>query len=306
MTSALLHELQQRVGCDVTPGAPLATHTTYRIGGPAAVLVTPRGMDEIAEVLQFAVETGTSWLVLGLGSNILVPDRGFDGIVLRLGKPMGSIVRTGGDRWTVGAGLPTPLLARRSAAAGLGGVQRLVGVPGTVGGGVFMNAGAHGQDYSQVVRWVDIIDPGGHARRLRGDDIVWRYRGSGLEGSVVAAASLAFEAGDPALLLRELGHNLRRRRRGTPFDQPCCGSVFRNPGATGDPDVPATAGKLIEAAGLKGYSVGGAGVSGMHANYIVNTGGGTAADVLAVIAHMREEVHRRFDVELELEVKVIT
>lgn len=307
MKSTLRSELAARLRCDVRYQEPLSRYTTYRIGGPAAALVLPRTPEDVSATLQYATESGTRWLVLGLGSNVLVADRGFDGIVVRIGKGLDRVSRDGpeGSRWTVGAGLPTPLLARQSATAGHAGAQRLIGVPGTVGGGVFMNAGAHGQDFSQVVHSVDVVDPVGTLLTIRGSEVEWRYRGSGLDGRIVVSATLVLEPGDPAATQQELAFYLKKRKDGTPFDEPCCGSVFRNPA----PDAPGansrTAGQLIEAAGLKGFRVGDAEVSGMHANYIVNTGSARAADVRAVIEEARTRVRERFGVELEPEVKLV-
>ena len=305
-------ELREQLGDSVTFGTELAGLATYRIGGPAAALVEPADIAQVSLVLQLAAQMALRWMVLGLGSNILLPDGGFEGIVIRMGKAMAGVKREGPEShlWTVGAGFPTPLLARRTAAAGLRGVNRLVGVPGTVGGGVFMNAGAHGQEFKDVVSWVDVVATDGTVSRTAGKDIAWRYRSSGLD-SVVVAAQLSLAPAEPRILRRELTEHLRWRKRGTPFDQPCCGSVFRNPecgavtsGAEEIP-MPCTAGRLIDRAGLKGYRVGGAEVSSKHANYIVNTGGATAADVRAVIDHVRDVVCGRFGVELGLEVKII-
>lgn len=305
-------ELRERLGDSVTFGTELAGLTTYRIGGPAAALVEPADIAQLSLVLQLAAQMALRWMVLGLGSNILLPDGGFEGIVIRMGKAIAGVKREGPEShlWTVGAGFPTPLLARRTATAGLRGVNRLVGVPGTVGGGVFMNAGAHGQEFKDVVSWVDVVATDGTVSRTSGKDIAWRYRSSGLD-SVVVAVQLSLAPAEPGILRRELTEHLRWRKRGTPFDQPCCGSVFRNPecgavtsGAAEIP-VPCTAGRLIDSAGLKGYRVGGAEVSSKHANYIVNAGGATAADVRAVIDHVRDVVFERFGIELELEVKII-
>ena len=305
-------ELRERLGDSVTFGTELAGLATYRIGGPAAALVEPADIAQVSLVLRLAAQMALRWMVLGLGSNILLPDGGFEGIVIRMGKAMAGVKREGpgSHLWTVGAGFPTPLLARRTAAAGLRGVNRLVGVPGTVGGGVFMNAGAHGQEFKDVVSWVDVVASDGTVSRTAGKDIAWRYRSSGLD-SVVVAAQLSLAPAEPRILRRELTEHLRWRKRGTPFDQPCCGSVFRNPecgaltsGAEEIP-TPCTAGRLIDRAGLKGYRVGGAEVSSKHANYIVNTGGATAADVQAVIDRVRDVVLGRFGVELGLEVKII-
>ena len=300
MTDALRSALAARLTCEVRYGEPLARHTTYRIGGPATALVLPGLADDVAAALRFATESGTNWLVLGLGSNVLVADRGFDGIVVKIGKGLDRVVRDGpeGSRWTVGAGLPIPILARQSAAAGHAGVQRLIGVPGTVGGGVYMNTGAHGQDFSGVTRAVDVVEPTGTLRRVAGKEIPWRYRSSGLESLVVVAATVELEPGDIARTQQELALYLKKRKEGTPFDEPCCGSVFRNPEER-------TAGQLIDAADLKGFRVGGAEVSRMHGNYIVNTGGATAADVRVVMETVRERVRDRFGVALEPEVKLI-
>ena len=305
-------ELRERLGDSVTFGTELAGLTTYRIGGPAAALVEPADIAQLSLVLQLAAQMALRWMVLGLGSNILLPDGGFEGIVIRMGKAIAGVKREGPEShlWTVGAGFPTPLLARRTATAGLRGVNRLVGVPGTVGGGVFMNAGAHGQEFKDVVSWVDVVATDGTVSRTSGKDIAWRYRSSGLD-SVVVAVQLSLAPAEPGILRRELTEHLQWRKRGTPFDQPCCGSVFRNPecgavtsGAAEIP-MPCTAGRLIDSAGLKGYRVGGAEVSSKHANYIVNAGGATAADVRAVIDHVRDVVFERFGIELELEVKII-
>jgi len=286
---------------------PLAGYTTYRIGGPAAALVFPASVDDVVSTLAFAAESGTRWIALGLGSNVLVSDRGFDGIVIRLGKGLDRVEQgVGGEEWVwrVGAGCATPQLARRTAQAGLAGVYRLVGVPGTVGGGVFMNAGAHGQEYASIVRSVDLVDGDGTVRTVSASDVPWRYRASGLDGTVVTAATLVLEPADPAALQEDIRKYLAWRKAGTPFNEPCCGSVFRNPPAA-EGREPQSAGRLIDSLGLKGFRVGGAAVSELHANYVVNTGGATASDVLGVMDEVRDRVRRECGVELELEVKIV-
>lgn len=299
--SSGLGELAARVRGPVRLHEPLARHTTYRIGGPASAMVLPSCGDDVVEVLRHCSETGSRWLALGLGSNVLIDDDGFEGIVIKLGKGMDEVVEgvDGPECWRVGAGLPTPRLARKTAAAGLGGVQRLIGVPGTVGGGVAMNAGAHGQEFGGVVRSVELIDSGGSLRVIQGSEISWGYRQSGLGDVIVTAAVLQFAPGDPHEFERDVQRHLAWRKQGTPFDEPCCGSVFRNPGGS------RTAGQMIDALGLKGLSVGGAEVSHKHANYIVNTGTATAADVRAVIETVRTRVVEEYGVELELEVRLV-
>ena len=313
MTTTALRELASRIRGEVRFDEPLAGYTTYRIGGPAAAMVLPATTDDVVQALQFAAQTGTRWLALGLGSNVLISDGGFDGIVIRLGKGLDAVEReVEGDatRWTLGAGVPTPLLARQTAEAGLAGVHRLVGVPGTVGGGVFMNAGAHGQDFSQVTRSVELVGTDGTVRSLSAAEIPWEYRSSGLPGSVVVGATIQLAPADPKQLQQEIKQHFRWRKAGTPFNERCCGSVFRNPSAPGGAAPGAseesrTAGRLIDALGLKGHRVGGAQVSSKHANYIVNTGDATASDVLAVIEQVRGKVFAEYGVELRLEVKVI-
>jgi UDP-N-acetylmuramate dehydrogenase len=269
-------------------------------------MVLPRSVEDVAAALTLAQQHGIPWLALGLGSNLLVSDRGFDGMVIRLGKGLDRVERSGpeGHLWSVGAGLPTPLFARQSAAAGHAGAQRLIGVPGTVGGGIFMNAGAHGQDFSLITRSVDVVDQGGAVRTIAAAEIHWRYRHSGMDGRVVLGGTMALEPGNPEHVKEELALYLKKRREGTPFDEPCCGSVFRNP-SIGRAGEQRTAGQLIEACGLKGFKVGGAEVSPRHANYIVNLGNATAADVRAVIDVARERVQKEFGIALELEVKLI-
>ncbi len=308
VTSATLREIRHQVRGEVRFGEPLAGYTTYRIGGPAAALVLPASVDDVVSALAFAAETGTRWIALGLGSNVLVSDRGFDGIVIRLGKGLDDVEQgVAGEEWVwrVGAGCATPQLARRTAQAGLAGVHRLVGVPGTVGGGVFMNAGAHGQEYASIVSSVDLVHGDGTIRSVAASEVAWRYRASGLDGAVVTAATLVLEPADPAALEEDIRKSLAWRKAGTPFNEPCCGSVFRNPPAAEEAREQQSAGKLIDRLGLKGFRVGGAVVSELHANYIVNTGGATASDVLGVIDEVRDRVRRECGVELELEVKII-
>lgn len=308
MRAAALRDLAALVRGSVVFDEPLASYTTYRIGGPASALVQPRSVNDVAATVRFARETGTRWLALGLGSNVLIGDQGFDGIVIRLGKGLDQVRPESGTRWRVGAGHPTPLLARRSAAAGLGGVDLLIGVPGTVGGGVYMNAGAHGQDFSQVVRSVELVDADGELRVIPASAVRWRYRESGLDGNVVVGATIELHPQDPEQLKNGVRRHLKWRKEGTPFNEPCCGSVFRNPSAPATAaaaEKRRTAGQLIDAAGMKGFTIGRAQVSPMHANYIVNLGGATASDVLGVIEAVRERVRREFGIELELEVKII-
>jgi UDP-N-acetylmuramate dehydrogenase len=276
---------------------PLSKHTTFRIGGPAKWHFTPATAEAAATAVQWARQEKLPVLVMGLGSNVLIKDGGFKGLVLKLGKGLDTVEVRGRD-WKVGAGLATPLLARRSAEAGLVGVQRLIGVPGTVGGGVFMNAGAHGQDFASVLVSAVLMDLDGKLEERPRKAIHFGYRTSGLENVVVMGCTLRLEEDSAEKAKADLALYLKKRREGTPFDQPCCGSVFKNPQIM-------TAGRIIERCGLKGRRVGGAEISQLHANYIVNRGGATGEDVIKLIDVARTAVFKEFGVELELEVKVL-
>ena len=313
MTAAWIAELQRACPGRVMVDEPLAPYTTYRIGGPADALLEPESADDLQQAFAVVRRHGVPWVALGLGSNMLVSDAGYRGLVVRIGHAL-SAVREHAGGWEVGAGLPIPLLARRSARSGLAGVHRLVGVPGTVGGGVYMNAGAHGQEFRHVVRSVTLVRDDGTLEARPATAIAWRYRSSGLRDAVVIAAELDLTPADPARLAEEVAEHLRWRKAGTPFSEACCGSVFRNPteaivlspdATGGEPRELRTAGQLIEAAEMKGFRVGGAEVSPMHANYIVNVGGASASDVLRVMDAVRERVAERFGITLEREVQLI-
>ncbi|MEP6571161.1 MAG: UDP-N-acetylmuramate dehydrogenase [Gemmatimonadota bacterium] len=294
--------LRHLVSGEVREREPLARWSTYRIGGPATVLM-PHAVEDVAVALRTARDVGVPWMALGLGSNVLLPDEGVDALVIRLGKGLDSI-RGEGERWTIGAGLPAPLAARRTAEGGWSGLHKMVGVPGSVGGGVFMNAGCHGAQWSDVIDQVTLVNGDG-VMSVRGrHEIDFAYRTSGLEGFVVLETDVILRAETPARLTEEVNDLFRWRQEGTPFNRPCCGSVFKNPASVvGAPHR--TAGQLIESAGLKGFTLGGAQISPMHANYIVNTGGATAAEVRGVIAQVQRTVRERFGARLETEVKII-
>jgi UDP-N-acetylmuramate dehydrogenase len=276
---------------------PMSRLTTWRIGGPARYLALPADTDDVARALELAQDRELPWVVIGLGSNLLVKDGGFPGVVIRLGKGLDRFEMKGATA-IVGGGLPTPLLARRTAEAGFAGVERFVGIPGTVGGGIFMNAGCHGAEFSEVVTEVTVMDAKGKIKQLSRKQISFKYRSTNLEG-VVLEAKLVLGEESPAKLKELQAKLFRWRKAGTPFDQPCCGSTFKNPGGA------KSAGMLIDECGLKGFSIGGAEVSKLHANYIVNKGTATASDVLKVIDHLRKTVAKKTGVTLELECKII-
>jgi UDP-N-acetylmuramate dehydrogenase len=277
---------------------PLARYNTWRIGGPARYLAMPADSEDVVRALELAQDRGLPWVVLGLGSNVLVKDGGFPGVVIRMGKGLDRFEMKGATA-IIGGGMPTPILARRTAEAGFAGVERFIGIPGTVGGGIYMNAGCHGAEFSEVVTEVTVMDPRGKVKQLSRKQISFKYRSTNLEG-IVIEAKLVLGEESPAKLKELQSKLLRWRKAGTPFDQPCCGSTFTNP-----PGGTKTAGMLIDECGLKGFTIGGAQVSTLHANYIINKGTATASDVLKVIEHVRKTVAKKTGITLELECKII-
>jgi UDP-N-acetylmuramate dehydrogenase len=302
---AFVRALRARLRGEVREGESLARYSTYRIGGPATV-VLPAAGEDVGVAIGMAHEAGVPWFAIGLGSNILLPDGGLDALVIRMGKGLDAL-RQDGDCWTVGAGLPAPLAARRTAAAGFAGLHIFVGVPGSVGGGVYMNAGCHGGDWAEVVERVTVVDATGRDQTLGRAEVPFTYRRSGLDGRVVVETVVRLRAEAQSHLDEQIAEMFEWRQVGTPFNQPCCGSVFKNPSGPSwkREGGPRTAGQLVEAAGLKGTQIGGAQVSPMHANYFVNTGSATAADVRALIERAQAEVESKFGVRLEPEVKLI-
>ncbi len=281
----------------VLENEPLARYTTWRLGGPARYLVLPADSEDVVKALELAHERGLPWTVLGLGSNVLVKDGGVPGVVIRMGKGLDRFEMKGATA-IVGGGMPTPILARRTAEAGFAGVERFLGIPGTVGGGIYMNAGCHGAEFAEVVTEVTVMDAKGKVKQLSRKQISFKYRASNIDG-IVLEAKLGLGEEAPAKLKELQGKLLRWRKAGTPFDQPCCGSTFKNPGGA------KSAGTLIDECGLKGLTVGGLEVSSLHANYFVNKGNGTATDALKLIEQVRKTVAKKTGVELELECKVI-
>ena len=236
-------------------------------------MFVPSDVEDVVAATRLANRHGVPWFALGLGSNILLPDNGLDALVIRIGKGLDGVQQVGRPLDLRGRTPRTPCRAR-TASAGWAGLHMMVGVPGTVGGGIVMNAGCHGAEWSMVVRDVTVVDAGGESRVLPGNRIPFSYRRSGLRGMLILETRVALRPAEPEALEAEVAKLFAWRQAGTPFNQPCCGSVFTNPTwPDGPPPAgPRTAGQLIEAAGFKGRRVGAVEVSPMHANYFVNTG----------------------------------
>ncbi|MEI6032273.1 MAG: UDP-N-acetylmuramate dehydrogenase [Synechococcaceae cyanobacterium ELA739] len=279
----------------------LQAFTTWKVGGPAEWFAEPGSQDELIGLAAWAISTGLACRCIGAGSNLLIADDGLTGLTLCNRRLQGSH-SDGQEGWVEAeAGEPIPTLARKVAKAGLHGLEWAVGIPGTVGGAVVMNAGAQGGCTAEWLESVRVLDPARPDQpfTLAAHELDFAYRHSRLQGEplIVLSARFRLEPGhDPAAITARTSANLQSRTSTQPYQQPSCGSVFRNP-------EPRKAGQLIEALGLKGLSVGGAQVSPLHANFIVNTGNARAQDIDALIALVQERVQREHGIALHTEVK---
>lgn len=286
--------------------APLSAWTTYRIGGPADALVTLLDVEDLQEVLKFCRLEELRWKLLGRGSNILAADEGFGGIVIVLGEGFKYIgrdpERDQGSNWVKsGAGVGLARLSSWCADSGLSGFEFASGIPGTVGGGVVMNAGAWGRSMADVIRSIELVD---HEKIeiISEKHLNFSYRTcrvlAGRKNAVVTGVTMSFKTAAPEQIKETIRTLKEKRKERQPYGQPNCGSVFRNPEEI-------SAGKLIDEAGLKGRRIGDAAVSEKHANFIVNCGQASAHDVLALIDEIKERVMQTSGVELIPEVQFL-
>ena len=281
---------------------PLARLTTIRAGGPADWFARAGSAERLAELLDWARAQAVEVGVVGSGSNLLVADDGFRGLVLKLDDDLATIVHEG-NRLLCGGGARLPQASALAARVGLTGLEFGVNIPGTVGGAVKMNANAYGGDLSRVLEWVDVARPGEVVRRTP-DQLGFSYRRSNLEpGEVVARASFALDPAEPEDVKGTLAEMRAQRRAAQPSGIKTFGSTFKNPD---DPRAEGrSAGQLLDAAGCRGLTVGGARLSDKHANFVENMGQATTADVIALMAEARRRVRERFGVELEPEVQLL-
>ena len=297
-TRLLALELKRALpGLRLLEGEPMAAHCSFRIGGPAALFAEPSDEAELLALLAALRERGVRPLLLGKGTNVLVADAGVPGVVVHIGEALGA-VRVAGTRMEAGAGLALSVLAQRAREYSLTGLEFAHGIPGSLGGAVVMNAGAYDGEMKDGVVSVRYLDGEGALRET--EDMGFAYRRSRFSDgqSVVLSAVLQLREGDGeavAARMRELGE---RRRSKQPLDRPSAGSTFKRP-ARG------YAAALIEGAGLKGLSVGGAQVSEKHAGFVINTGNASCADVLALMELVRARVLEKYGVELEPEVRIV-
>ncbi|MFQ5811380.1 MAG: UDP-N-acetylmuramate dehydrogenase [Armatimonadota bacterium] len=292
-------ELRRLPDVEVRTDEPMSRHTSFRIGGPADILVLPHTSDAVCGALRIAAVHETPVHILGDGSNVLVRDRGLRGVVLKIADNLAA-AEVQGERIVAQGGARLGRLAHLAAEASLTGLEFAIGIPGTVGGAAVMNAGAYSGEIGTLIAEVDTVTRDGEPCRHDRDELCFEYRDSSLRraGEIVVGVVLELRAGEREQIEARMAEMQQQRRDKQPVSLPSAGSIFRRP--EGD-----YAGRLIEAAGLKGACIGGAEVSEKHAGFIVNRGGATAADVIRLIDHVRETVAERTGVRLELEVRIM-
>ncbi|MDO4538365.1 MAG: UDP-N-acetylmuramate dehydrogenase [Coriobacteriales bacterium] len=277
---------------------PMSEHTTFGVGGPAHTFVTPGSVEAVVRVVGACRAGDTPYFVLGKGSDLLVSDEGYPGVIISMDGLVG--IEAQGTKLVCEAGASLHDVAEKACELGLAGFEFACGIPGSMGGACFMNAGAYDGCMADVLESVEVLDTTGACHTLQRDELDLGYRTSRVrtQGLVVLRATLALSEGEPADIRAKMDDLTRRREEKQPLEYGSAGSTFKRPEGY-------FAGKLIMDSGLKGYQVGGAAVSQKHAGFVVNLGGATAADVRAVITHVQDEVERQFGVRLEPEVRFL-
>ena len=278
---------------------PMSEHTTFKVGGPADLYVIPEDAGEVREVLRACDEAGVDRFVLGRGSDLLVSDEGYRGVIVAVADGLTGVA-VDGTEITCQAGVDLREASEMACELGLSGLEFACGIPGSVGGACFMNAGAYGGCIADVLKCVRVVTPDGSVDTIDAADLDLGYRRSRVasDGLVVLSATFDLEKGDPEKIRATMDDLMRQREEKQPLELPSAGSTFKRPEGY-------FAGKLIMDAGLQGSRVGGAEVSRKHAGFVVNVGGATAADVHAVIEHVQDEVERQFGVRLQPEVRFL-
>ena len=279
---------------------PLRAHTTFRIGGPARYYLVPENEEEIQEALDFARGGGYSFYIIGKGSNILFCDEGYDGVIIEIGRGFDHIWCREDGLVTAQAGITMSSMAAKLAAKGLTGFEFASGIPGTLGGGIAMNAGAYGGEIKDCIRKVKVLTPEGEIRVLEKDELQLGYRTSVIQkrSYLVLEGEFGFQKGQPGEIQARMRELNQRRRDKQPLEYPSAGSTFKRPAGH-------FAGGLIEQCGLKGTTVGGAQVSEKHAGFVINTGQATCQDILTLIRLVRDRVFQQTGVRLEPEVRLL-
>ena len=284
---------------NVMKDEPMKKHTTFRIGGPADYFVTPESKEEIQAIVELCKKEEIPYSVIGNGSNLLVGDKGYRGVILQIFKKMNQI-RVEENKIYAGAGALLSKIAATALSESLTGFEFAAGIPGTLGGGVAMNAGAYGGEIKDCIVSAKVLTKEGERVVLKKEDLQLSYRNSVIlqKGYLVLEATFSFEKGNPAEIQEEIKELNKRRREKQPLEYPSAGSTFKRPEGY-------FAGKLIMDAGLRGFQVGGAQVSEKHCGFLINAGGATASDVMELIRQIQAKVKEQFGVTLEPEVKFL-
>lgn len=280
---------------------PMKNHTSFKIGGPAAALCAPKDRQQLRELVGFVQREGVDSWYIGSGSNLLVSDAGLNGIAILLDGGFDGEIEVDGTVLLAPAGKKLSAVCAAACAAGLTGLEFAYGIPGSVGGAVYMNAGAYGGEMKDRLLWVEYLAPTGEIVRLEGEQMGLSYRHScfmeaGMQGSCIVRAAFGLQRGEKAAIQSEMDRILNQRRQKQPLEYPSAGSTFKRPQG-------AFAAQLIDECGLKGFTVGGAQVSEKHAGFVINTGKATCADVLELTRQVRECVQEKTGYLLELEVR---
>ena len=278
---------------------PMAKHTSFRIGGPAEVMAFPKSKEELSKILNMSTLLDTKPVILGAGTNVLAPDAGMAGLIVCLKDCMGGMERLDDTTIRVGAGVTMTRAAVYAANLGLSGMEFAHGIPGTVGGGVYMNAGAYGGEIKDICVSVEVMDEKGELHRLSNEDMKFSYRHSVLEENLAIVVSADFQliSADPEVVKGKMKELQGKRSASQPLDLPSAGSAFKRP-------VDGYAAALIDQAGLKGYKVGGAAISTKHAGFAVNLGGASAEDVKKLLSQVSDIVFEKSGIRLEPEVRI--
>jgi len=306
------NRLKSLFGSCVGFDEPMSRHTYFRVGGPAEAFIVPESIEQLAKIISWSRDNGIPHIVIGNGSNLLVKDNGIPGIVILLTKCLNKIVFSGKETEpvlvTAMAGVSTQALCRFAIREGLSGMNFAIGIPGTVGGAIMMNAGTSYGSVSDILDSVNVMISSGAMLKIPKEEMAFSYRKLSwninltdeYEGEpIIIDGCFRLCRSDPALLKKEAGRILKKRRENQPAEMPSAGSFFKNPPAD------KTAGQFIDMAGLKGIRVGGAEISAKHANFIVNTGGASASDILELMQLTQKKVFDKFNINLEPEVKIV-
>jgi UDP-N-acetylmuramate dehydrogenase len=300
----MISELKRRVKGRVMLNEKLSRHTTFKIGGPADIWVEPADTRELKGIYLFAKENNIPLFVIGGGSNLLVNDTGVQGIVMHLGSPAFKKTAVKGSTVTVGAGYTIAALVRLCCQEGLAGMESLVGIPGTVGGALYMNAGGSTnpiyKNIGEFVKSVKVMDHDGNIRTLKKEQIEFGYRRSSLSPYIILEVVFDLTSGDRSILSSSCSKFLAMKRQKQTLDVPSAGCVFKNPEG-----FQFTCGQMIDMLGLKGKKMGGAEISVKHGNFIINSNGASAEDVKKLIEFVKAKVKENYNIDLELEIKIV-